>query len=128
MVYKIRNKGFAVPFAGSSSARVYPARKTDVNPNLSEHVTFQVQISRFSGMRVLHNYRNISRATKQFMMGDRFLEQLMILTIKEHFFRPMYYQAPIENTFLLVSSPLHPLNKTANPSSFANSRAAPWPT
>lgn len=54
-------------------------------------------------MRILHNYRNISRATKQFMMGDRFFEQLMILTLREHYFRPMYYKAPIENTFFLVS-------------------------
>jgi hypothetical protein len=26
----------------------------------------------------------------------------MILTIKEHFFRPLYYRSPIENTFYLV--------------------------
>merc|ERR1712051_747163 len=25
----------------------------------------------------------------------------MILTIREHFFRPMYYRAPIENTFYM---------------------------
>lgn len=52
-------------------------------------------------MRILHNYRNISRASKQFLMGDKVLEQLMILTIKEHYFRPMYYRSPIENTFYL---------------------------
>ena len=55
-------------------------------------------------MRILHNYRNISRATKQFVMGDRFFEQLMILTLREHFFRPMYYKAPIENTYFMVSA------------------------
>jgi hypothetical protein len=36
-------------------------------------------------------------------MGDKVLEQIMILTIKENFFRPMYYRAPIENAFYLVS-------------------------
>ena len=55
-------------------------------------------------MRILHNYRNISRATKQFLMGDKILEQLMILTIKEHYFRPMYYRSPIENSFYLGRS------------------------
>jgi hypothetical protein len=55
-------------------------------------------------MRILHNYRNISRACKQFMMGDKILEQLMILTIKEHYFRPMYYRSPIENSFYLGRS------------------------
>jgi hypothetical protein len=37
-------------------------------------------------------------------MGDKILEQLMILTIKEHFFRPMYYRSPIENSFYLGRS------------------------
>ena len=55
-------------------------------------------------MRILHNYRNISRASKQFLMGDKILEQLMILTIKEHYFRPMYYRSPIENSFYLGRS------------------------
>jgi len=103
MVYKLRNKGFATAFTGVTNTRVWPAKKTQVNVKLDTHVTLQVQITRFTGMRILHNYRNISRATKQFMMGDRFFEQLMILTLREHFFRPMYYQAPIENTFFLVS-------------------------
>ena len=103
MVYKIRNKGFNAAFQGTTNTRAYPARKTAVNIDLSTHVTLQVQITRFTGMRILHNYRNISRATKQFMMGDRFFEQLMILTLREHYFRPMYYKAPIENTFFLVS-------------------------
>ena len=102
MVYKIRNKGF-VNWKGAASYRAYPARKTDMNPYMDQHVTIQTQITRFTGMRIMHNYRNISRATKQFMMGDRFLEQLMILTLKNQFFLPMTYQAPIENTFFLVS-------------------------
>jgi hypothetical protein len=37
-------------------------------------------------------------------MGDKILEQLMILTIKEHYFRPMYYRSPIENSFYLGRS------------------------
>jgi ornithine--oxo-acid transaminase len=34
-------------------------------------------------------------------MGDRLLEQLTILSIKYHFFRPMHYASPIENAFYL---------------------------
>lgn len=34
-------------------------------------------------------------------MGDRLLEQVVILSIKHHFFRPMYYKSPIENSFYL---------------------------
>lgn len=83
--------------------RAYPARKTQTAFDIEAHVTLQVHITRFTGMRLLHNYRNISRACKQFMMGDRFLEQLMILQLRNHFFRPMTYEAPIENTFFMVS-------------------------
>ena len=60
-----------------------------------------MQQTRFTGMRIKHGYRNISRSCKQFLMGDKLLEQAVILTIKEHFFRPMYYQSPIENSFYI---------------------------
>ena len=106
MVYKIRNKAFN-NFTPNLTVRAFPANKTGINISLSNHVTLQVHITRFTGMRILHNYRNISRATKQFMMGDRFLETVMILNLREHFFRPMRYRAPIENTFFIVSSPLN---------------------
>lgn len=102
MVYKIRNKGFNNT-AASMNPRVHLAKKTKVKDDLRKYVTIQVHITRFTGMRILHNYRNISRACKQFLMGDKVLEQLMILTIKEHFFRPMYYTSPIENSFYIVS-------------------------
>ena len=71
---------------------------------MAAHITLQVHITRYTGMRILHNYRNISRATKQFMLGDNFYEQLMILTLREHFFRPMHYKAPIENNWYLGRS------------------------
>ena len=100
MVYKIRNKGFNNT-AAAINPRVHPAKKTKIHADMTRYITMQVQITRYTGMRLLHNYRNISRATKQFLMGDKILEQLMILTIKEHYFRPMYYRSPIENSFYL---------------------------
>ena len=103
MVFKIRNKGFNNT-AAALNPRVHPAKKTKIHADLTRYITVQVQITRFTGMRILHNYRNISRATKQFLMGDKILEQLMILTIREHYFRPMYYRSPIENSFYLGRS------------------------
>ena len=103
MVYKIRNKGFNNTLA-AINPRVHPAKKTKIHADLTKYITMQVHITRYTGMRILHNYRNISRSCKQFLMGDKILEQLMILTIKEHYFRPMYYKAPIENCFYLVIS------------------------
>lgn len=53
-------------------------------------------------MRIYHNYRNISRAAKQFLLGNKHLEEQVILTIREQFYRPMHYKAPIENIVYLV--------------------------
>ena len=103
MVYKVRNKTFDI-FNAANTVRAFPAKKTQVAFDVEAHVTLQVHITRFTGMRILHNYRNISRACKQFMMGDRFLEQLMILQRRQHYFRPMTYNAPIENTFFMGRS------------------------
>lgn len=105
MVYKIRNKGFNNT-AAAINPRVHPAKKTKIQADLTRYITMQVHITRYTGMRILHNYRLISRASKQFLMGDKILEQIMILTIKEQFFRPMYYRSPIENTFYLVNHSL----------------------
>ena len=62
------------------------------------YVTMQTHITRFTGMRIYHCYRNTSRAAKRYLMGDKVMEQLFILTLKEHFLRPFRYRAPIENT------------------------------
>eukprot|EP00345_Euplotes_harpa_P011136 CAMPEP_0168344790 /NCGR_PEP_ID=MMETSP0213-20121227/17073_1 /TAXON_ID=151035 /ORGANISM="Euplotes harpa, Strain FSP1.4" /LENGTH=219 /DNA_ID=CAMNT_0008352693 /DNA_START=1 /DNA_END=660 /DNA_ORIENTATION=+ len=96
MVYKIRNKGF-VNWGGATSPRVFVARKTKSNLEVGRHVTLQVHMTRYSGMRIFHNYRRISRAWKQFMMGDKMYEQMSILILKQHFSRPFTYDAPIEN-------------------------------
>eukprot|EP00356_Strombidium_inclinatum_P016431 CAMPEP_0170491104 /NCGR_PEP_ID=MMETSP0208-20121228/10397_1 /TAXON_ID=197538 /ORGANISM="Strombidium inclinatum, Strain S3" /LENGTH=135 /DNA_ID=CAMNT_0010766621 /DNA_START=17 /DNA_END=424 /DNA_ORIENTATION=+ len=100
MVYKIRNKGFDI-FAAATNTRVHPAKKTKISMDLTRCITLQVQQTRFTGMRIKHGYRNISRASKQFLMGDKLLEQVCILTLKHHFFRPLYYKSPIENSFYL---------------------------
>ena len=105
MVYKIRNKGFYNTMGGQNSARVFINKKTKLYAEMGRFVTLQVHITRYTQLRILHNYRNISRATKQFMMGDKFLERMMVLTLKEHYFQPLYYKAPIEQSFFLVSHP-----------------------
>ena len=102
MVYKIRNKGFDI-FAAATNPRVHPAKKVKIALPVERAATLQVQQTRFTGMRIKHNYRNISRACKQFLMGDKLLEQAVILSLKYHYFRPMYYASPIENSFYLVS-------------------------
>ena len=104
MVYKVRNKGFTSTFASGATTRVLQMSKVQLNADLGSHITMQAQITRYNGMRILHNYRNISRATKQFLNGDRILEQSMILALRDQFFRPNTYQAPIEQSYMIVSN------------------------
>jgi len=63
MVYKMRNKGFDI-FTAATTTRVHPMKKTKIHLDLTRCVTLQVQQTRFTGMRLKHGYRNISRATK----------------------------------------------------------------
>ena len=101
IVYKIRNKGF-VNWGGATSPRIFTARKTKTTLDISRHVTLQVHLTRYSGMRLFHNYRRISRAWKQFLMGDKISEQLAILVLKYHMSRPFSYQTPLENNWYLA--------------------------
>ena len=100
MVYRIRNKGFNI-WAPSTSPRAFVARKTKINLEVTRHVTLQTHLSRYSGMRLFHNYRRISRTWKQFLMGDKIAEQYAILVLKNHIARPFNYDAPIENAFYI---------------------------
>ena len=100
MVYRIRNKGFN-NFAATVNPRVFTARKTKTTIEVGRHVTLQVHITRYSGMRYFHNYRRISRAWKQFLMGDKLNEQIAILTLRDHFKRPFEYESPIENNWYM---------------------------
>jgi len=63
MVYTIRNKGFNNTMA-AMNPRVHPCKKTKTNLDLTRYVTAQFHITRYTGMRIMHNYRNISRASK----------------------------------------------------------------
>ena len=100
MVYKIRNKGFDI-FGAATSPRVFNARKTKISLEMGRHVTIQTHITRYNQMRLFHNYRRISRAWKQFLMGDKLAEQMAILTLKSQITRPLNYNAPIENNWYM---------------------------
>lgn len=100
MVYKIRNKGFNV-FQGMNNVRVFNARKTKITHEMGRVVTLQVHMTRYSGMRILQNYRGMSRAWKQFLCGDKLLEQTAILQLRWMFLRPFQYKSPIENNWYM---------------------------
>lgn len=104
MVYRTRNKAFEVFSASAANPRVAIPKKAKLGSDLSRCVTVQVNQTRFDTMRRAHGYRNISRATKQFLMGDQIMEQISILVLKNYFVRPMQYKSPIYLTYYFVSN------------------------
>jgi hypothetical protein len=103
MVYRTRNKAFEVFSTTQANPRVAIPKKAKLGSDLSKCVTIQVNQTRFDTMRRAHGYRNISRATKQFLMGDQVMEQISILVLKNYFMRPMQYKSPIYLTYYFVS-------------------------
>lgn len=101
MVFKIRNKGYNV-FNAAQHPRVGASTKVKLDVELGYFQTIQVNQTRYSTLRMYHGYRNISRASKQFMMGDRLLEQVMIMNLKLWFTAPLRYESPIEQSHWLA--------------------------
>jgi hypothetical protein len=77
---------------------------------MNETPLILVRTDRYSPVRIAHNYRNISRACKQFLLGDAYAEQLLILMLRSEFRWPIdNIDSPIENykplvyKFLIIS-------------------------
>jgi hypothetical protein len=97
MVWKIRSK---TAFTFDKGTQRYVTGKFKIlnMNNLQEMPTVLVKSDRFSPVRIAHNYRNISRACKQFLLGDPYAEQVMILMLRTEFRWPVdNIQSPIEN-------------------------------
>ena len=57
-----------------------------------------VKTDRYSQIKIIHNYRNISRACKQFLLGDPTAEQLMLTILRTEFLWPnKNIKSPITN-------------------------------
>jgi len=97
MVWKIRSK---TAFTFDKGTQRYVTGKFKIlnMNNIHEMPTVLVKSDRFSPVRIAHNYRNISRACKQFLLGDPYAEQVMILMLRTEFRWPVdNIQSPIEN-------------------------------
>jgi len=95
MVWKIRSKTAFTFDKGTQRYVVGKFIQVNMN-NAHELPAILVKTDRFSPVRVAHNYRNISRAAKQFLLGDSYAEQLMISVLRGEF------RWPVDN----ISSPI----------------------
>jgi hypothetical protein len=88
MVWRIRSKT-AFTFA-KGTLRYNEGKFKGFNMNnVKEFLALILTTDRMTPVRVAHNYRNISRACKQFLLGDPYAEQLMILMLRNEFYWPL---------------------------------------
>jgi len=102
MVWKIRSRTAFIFEKGTQRYITGKFRQLNTN-NMQETPLLLVRSDRFSPVRIAHNYRNISRACKQFLLGDSYAEQLLILMLRSEFRWPIdNIESPIENYKPLV--------------------------
>ena len=94
MPYKIRNQGLW-GLGKSVDYRMHDTLKRKPIIHMENLVAYQGQLTTYAEMIIKHNYRNISRAAKQFLMGDTIREQNFIVTLKNFYKIPSYYKSPI---------------------------------
>lgn len=109
MVWKIRSK---TAFIYEHGVHRYVASKHKAVPyDLIEEIPFyDVKTDLYSSVKIIHNYRNISRAAKQFLLGDNVAEQMMLSFLRSEFLypitkikSPMYHYIPIvSNLYYIV--------------------------
>jgi hypothetical protein len=97
MVWKIRSKTAFTFDKGTQRYITGKFKQINLN-NLHELPAIMVKTDRYSPVRITHNYRNISRACRQFLLGDPYAEQLMVLVLRTEFRWPLdNIKSPIEN-------------------------------
>jgi hypothetical protein len=97
MVWKIRSKT-AFVYEFGHQRYMTPKFKDIPYENINELPFIAAKSDVYSQVRIIHNYRNISRAAKQFLLGDPIAEQLMLSVLRAEFHWPMKkIKSPIEN-------------------------------
>lgn len=97
MVWRIRSKTAFTFEKGTQRYIVGKFKQINTN-NMKELPAILVKTDRYAPVRIVHNYRNISRASKQFLLGDPYAEQLMITMLRTEFRWPIdKIKSPIEN-------------------------------
>lgn len=114
MVWKIRSK---TAFLYEHGTHRYILAKFKVVPyeNINEIPFYNIKGDEYSQIKIIHNYRNISRAAKQFLLGDSTAEQLMLSLLRVEFLWPIQkISSPIYNYMPIVSKQNYKVNIAKN--------------
>jgi hypothetical protein len=109
MVWKIRSKT-AFLYEHGTQRYILTKFKTVPFENINEIPFYSIKGDEYSQIKIIHNYRNISRAAKQFLLGDTVAEQLMLSLLRVEFLwplqkinSPIYNYMPIVRIYILIS-------------------------
>ena len=101
MPFKIRNKGI-INITAQNSYRKCNITKPLLPADIRKHCLLNHCTTRYAPVRLMHGYRNISRAAKQFLLGDKVLEQIAIITIRNELKRPLLWEQDIWQNYYMV--------------------------
>lgn len=103
MVWKLRSKT-AFIYENGLNRYIQPKFKDIPYENFNEVPAICAKSDMYSQQRIIHNYRNMSRASKQFLLGDPIAEQLVLNMLRHEFlFIKNNIQTPIFNYSPMVS-------------------------
>ena len=103
MTWKLRSKT-AYTYQFGHARYIAPAFKTVAWENLNEIPFIACKTDILSQTRIVHNYRNTSRAAKQFLLGDPVAEQMMLTLLRAEYLWPLKgIESPIQNYIPMVS-------------------------
>lgn len=101
MVWKVRNKG---AFIYEHGAHRYVTGNYKMVPNDVEEIPFfDTKTDLYTSVKLVHNYRNMSRAAKQFLLGDSVAEQYLLALLRLEYQHPSTMKSPIYLYIPLVS-------------------------
>lgn len=110
MVWKIRSKT-AFLYQHGVHRYVVGNWKTVPIEIIDEVPFYEVKTDLYTSVKIIHNYRNISRAAKQFLLGDKVAEQYLVSLLRAEFLYPNSMQSPIYLYVPLVSSSIYSINR-----------------
>jgi hypothetical protein len=103
MTWKLRSKT-AFTYQFGHHRYIAPQFKQVQWENINELPFIAVKSDVLSPVRIVHNYRNTSRAAKQFLLGDPVAEQMMLTLLRAEYLWPIKgIKSPIQNYIPIVS-------------------------
>ena len=94
MVYRLRNKNLFMTANGFKNNYYHNCLNMpkEIIPETS--FSLQTRSDHHSFLRLVQSYRNFSRGFKQYMYGDRKLEEMFLIALRQAYTLPLWSETP----------------------------------